>query len=61
MCCLIDGVIKLNADDSCHRWLHRVERDGHTDLALLHATSHGHASTVDQNIPVVSEVEECVI
>jgi hypothetical protein len=61
MCHLLDGVVKLNADDGCHPWLCWVERDGHIDLALLHAMSHGHASTVDRNIPVVSEVEERVI
>jgi hypothetical protein len=37
MCRLIDGVIKLNADDGCHPWLHRVERDGHANLTMLHA------------------------
>jgi hypothetical protein len=61
MCHLIDGVIKLNADDGCHPWLHRVESDGHADLALLHAMSHRHASTVDWHIPIVPEVEDCVV
>jgi hypothetical protein len=61
MCLLIDGVIKLNADDSCHLWLCWVERNGHVDLAVLHALSLGHASMVDWNVPVVSKVEECVI
>jgi hypothetical protein len=51
----------LDDDGSCHPWLCWVERDGHADLALLHAMSHGHASTVDRNIPIVSDVEERVV
>jgi hypothetical protein len=61
LCRLLDSVVKLNADDGCHPWIYRVERDGHTNLALLHAMSHAHASTVDRNIPIVSEVEERVV
>jgi hypothetical protein len=58
VCRLIDGVIKLNANDSHHPWLLRIDRNGHADLTLLHAMSRGHASTIDQNVSVVSEVEK---
>jgi hypothetical protein len=61
LCHLIDGVVKLNVDDGCHPWLRQIERNGHTDLTLLQAMNHGHASTVNRNIPVVAEVEECVV
>jgi hypothetical protein len=61
LCRLLDGAVKLNADDGCHPWLCRVKRDGHADLTLLHAMSHGHMSMVYWNIPVVPEVEERII
>jgi hypothetical protein len=61
LCRLIDGVIKLNTDNGGHPWLFQTERNGHADLTLLHVMSHGHASTVDRNVPVVAEVEECVV
>jgi hypothetical protein len=61
MCCLIDGVIKLIADGGCHPWLHWIERDGHAGLTLLYAIRHGHATTVDRNIPVVAKMEECIV
>jgi hypothetical protein len=53
--------VSLDTDDRYHPRLCQVERDGHADLALLHAMSHGHASMVDQNILVIFEVKECVL
>jgi hypothetical protein len=61
LCHLIDDVIKLNINGSCHLWLHWVEGYSHTDLTMVHAMSHRHVNMVDRSIPVVAEVEECVI
>jgi hypothetical protein len=35
LCCLLDGLIQLNPDDSCHPRLRRVEGYHHVDLALV--------------------------
>jgi hypothetical protein len=38
----------------------RVEGYHHTDLAPIQAMGPRHETTVDRNIPVIAEVEECV-
>jgi hypothetical protein len=58
---LVDCVIQLNANDSGHPWILQINRNHHADLALLHAMSRGHVSTVDRNISMVAELEECII
>jgi hypothetical protein len=61
LCRLLDGLIQLDLDDSCHPRLHRVEGYHHVDLALVLAMGHRHAATVDRSVPVVAELAECVV
>jgi hypothetical protein len=61
LCRLVDCLIQLNPDDSCHPRLHRVERYDHIDLALVLAMGYRHATAVDRRIPVVAELAECVV
>jgi hypothetical protein len=61
LCRLLDGLIQLDPDDSCHPRLHRVEGYHHVDLALVLAIGHRHATTVDRSVPVVAELEECIV
>jgi hypothetical protein len=61
LCRLLDGLIQLDADDGCHKRLHRVERYHHVDLTLVLAMGHGHVTAVDRSIPIVVELAECVV
>jgi hypothetical protein len=61
LCRLLDGLIQLDPDDSCHPWLHRVEGYHHVDLTLVLAMGHRHAAAVDRSVPVVTELAECVV
>jgi hypothetical protein len=61
LCRLLDGLIQLDPDDSCHLRLHRVEGYHHVDLALVLAMGHRHAAAVDRSVPVVAELAECVV
>jgi hypothetical protein len=61
LCRLLDGLIQLNPDDSCHPRFHRVEGYHHVDLALVLAMGHRHVTTIDRGIPIVAELVECVV
>jgi hypothetical protein len=61
LCRLLDGLIQLDPDDSCHPRLHRVEGYYHVDLALVLAIGHRHAATVDRSVPFVAKLAECVV
>jgi hypothetical protein len=58
---LLDGLIQLDPDDSCHPWLHRVEGYHYVDLALILVMGHIHAAAVDRSVPIVAELAECVV
>jgi hypothetical protein len=61
LCRLLDGLIQLDPDDSCHPRLHRVEGYHHVDLALVLAMGHRHAAAVDRSVPVVAELAEFIV
>jgi hypothetical protein len=61
LCRLLDGLIQLDPDDSCHPQLHRVEGYHHVDLALVLAMGHRHAAAVDRSVPYVAKLAECVV
>jgi hypothetical protein len=61
LCRLLDGLIQLNPDDSCHPQLRWVEGYHHVDLALVLAMSHRHATVVDRCVTVVAERTECIV
>jgi hypothetical protein len=61
LCRLLDGLIQLDPDYSCHPRLHRVEGNHHVDLALVLAMGHRHAAAIDRSVPVVAELAECVV
>jgi hypothetical protein len=61
LCRLLDGLIQLDPDDSCHPRLRRVEGYHHVDLALVLAMGHRHATTVDRSVPVVAKLAECIV
>jgi hypothetical protein len=55
------AIIQLDADNGCHPRLRWVEGYDHADLTHVLAMDHRHATAVDRNIPVVAELEECVV
>jgi hypothetical protein len=61
LCRLLDGLIQLDPNDSCHPRLHQVEGYHHVDLALVLAMGHRHAVVVDRSVPIVAELAECVV
>jgi hypothetical protein len=61
LCRLLNGLIQLDPDDSCHPRLRRVEGYHHVELALVLAMDHRHAAVVDRSVPVVAELAECVV
>jgi hypothetical protein len=61
LCRLLDGLIQLDPDDSCHPRLRRVEGYHHVNLTLVLAMDHRHATAVDRSVPVVAELAECVV
>jgi hypothetical protein len=61
LCRLLDGLIQLDPDDGCHPWLRWIEGYHHVNLALVLAMGHRHVTAVDRNVPVVAELEECVV
>jgi hypothetical protein len=61
LCRLLDGLIQLDPDDSCHPRLHWVEGYHHVDLALVLAMGPRHAAAVDRSVPIVVELAECVV
>jgi hypothetical protein len=61
LCRLLDGLIQLDPDYSCHPRLYQVEGYHHVDLALVLVIGHRHAAAVDRSVPVVAELAECVV
>jgi hypothetical protein len=61
LCRLLNGLIQLDPDDSCHRQLRQVEGYHHVNLALVLAMGHRHVATVDRSVPIVAELAECVV
>jgi hypothetical protein len=58
---LLDGGVRLAANDGSHPSLSRVEGYCHTGLTYVQAVNHGQAAAVDRNIPTVAEVNDCII
>jgi hypothetical protein len=52
---------QLDPNDGCHPRLRQVEGYHHIDLALVLAMGHRHVTAVDRSVPVVAELEECVV
>jgi hypothetical protein len=61
LCRLLDSLIQLDPNDSCHPWLHQVEWYHHVDLTHVLAMGHRHATVVDRSVPVVAELVECIV
>jgi hypothetical protein len=61
LCRLLDDLIQLDADDGYHPWLHQVVVYCHTDLAPVLTMDHRHVTAVDRNVPIIAELEECVV
>jgi hypothetical protein len=61
LCRLLDSLIQLDHNDSCHPWLCQVEGYYHIDLTLIQAMGHRHAIAVDRNVPVVAQLAECIV
>jgi hypothetical protein len=61
LCRLLDGLIQLNPNDSCHPRLRWVEGYHHVNLALVLTMGHRHATAEDRSVPIVAELAECVV
>jgi hypothetical protein len=61
LCHLLDGLIQPDTNDSCHPRLRRVEGYRHVDLTLVLAMGHRHVTMVDRNLPIIVELEECIV
>jgi hypothetical protein len=61
VCCLLNSLIQLDADDDRSPWLRQAKGYHHADLAPFLTMGRKHATTVDRNVPIVAEVEDCVV
>jgi hypothetical protein len=61
VCCLLDSLVQLDADDSRSPWLCQTEGYHHADLTPVLTMGRRHVTTVGRSVPIVAEVEECVI
>jgi hypothetical protein len=61
VCCMLDSLIQLDADNSCSPWLYQAEGYHHANLTPVLTMGHRHVTTVNRNVPVVAEVDECII
>jgi hypothetical protein len=59
VCHLLDGGVKLAVDDDPYPWVHGVEGYRHVDLAHVQAMGLRQTTTIEGNIPVVAETDEC--
>jgi hypothetical protein len=57
----LNAGVGLAADDLLRPWLHGVEGYRHAYLALVLAMGHGQSAMVDQSVPVIAKMDECVI
>jgi hypothetical protein len=57
----LNASIRLTADDGPSPRLRGVEGYRHAKLALVHAVGRGQSATIDQSIPVVAKMDECVV
>jgi hypothetical protein len=61
VCCLLKSVVQLDTNNGRSPWLSWAEGYHHTDLTPVRTMGRRHATTVDRNIPVVAEVEQCIV
>jgi hypothetical protein len=61
VCHHLNAGVRLAADDGPRPRLCGVKGYHHTDLAPIQAMGHGQSATVDQSIPVVAKMDECVM
>jgi hypothetical protein len=57
----LNACVRLVADDGPRLWLHGVEGYHHTKLAPVQVVDPGQSETVDQSVPVVAKMDECVV
>jgi hypothetical protein len=57
----LNAGVELTANDRPRTWLYGVEGYHHADLAPVQAVGHGQSAMVDQSIPVVAKIDECVV
>jgi hypothetical protein len=57
----LNASIGLAADDGPQPQLCGVKGYHHANLALVHAVGRGQSAMIDQRIPVVAKMDECVI
>jgi hypothetical protein len=57
----LNAGVRLAADDRPQPRLRGVEGYHHADLTLVHAVGRGQSATVDQSVPIVAEMDECVV
>jgi hypothetical protein len=61
VCHQLNAGVGLATDDRPRPRLHGVEGYRHADLALVHAMSRGQSAMVDQSIPIVAKMDECIV
>jgi hypothetical protein len=57
----LNASVELAADDGPRPRLCGVEGYHHVDLTLVHALGRRQSATVDQSVPVIAKMDECVI
>jgi hypothetical protein len=53
--------VGLAIDDGPRPWLRGIEGYHHADHVPVQAVGHGQSITVDQSIPVVAKMDECIV
>jgi hypothetical protein len=61
VCYLLNSLVQLDADNGHSPWLRWAKGYRHTDITPVLTMGHRHVTTVDRNVPVIAEVEECVV
>jgi hypothetical protein len=57
----LNAGVELTVDDVPRTWLHRVERYYHFNLIPVQVMDPGQSATLDWSIPVVAQMDECIV
>jgi hypothetical protein len=57
----LNAGVRLTVNDGPRPQLCGVEGYHHANLSLVHAMGHGQSATIDQSVPIVAKMDECII
>jgi hypothetical protein len=57
----LNAGVRLATDDGPRPWVHRVEGYHHANLTLVLIVKPEQSAKVDQSVPVVAKMDECIV